>query len=53
VGANIYTVGVDGRKLRFAFPIRDDYIGGLVDDKGSIVSADRFLPLCRVDDCCQ
>jgi hypothetical protein len=52
-GEEVYAVSVGGHKVSFGFPIGDDYIGALVDDKGTVVSADRFLPLCRLNDCCQ
>jgi hypothetical protein len=52
-GEEIYTVSVGGLKVSFGFPIGDDYIGSLVDAKDTIVSAGRFLPLCRLNACCQ
>ncbi len=52
-GEEVLRVRVGRTRLSFSFPIDEHYIGALLDDAGKTISAERFLSLCRVGDCCK
>jgi hypothetical protein len=52
LGEEVFRVRVGDRQLSFSFPLGDDYIGRLLDDKDLTISAERFLPLCQPGECC-
>lgn len=52
MGEELFRVRVGDRLLSFSFPLGDDYIGRLLDDKDLTISAERFLPMCQPGRCC-